>query len=671
MTAVSLQLALAACASALLASCSPILLRGQTMQRTALSVLLAIAGLLAMAAGFTGLIAGGGAMTLPLGLPWLPLHAELDALGAFFLLVIGSLLLPVAIYSHGYLRHEQRITPLLVFMPLFALGMMGVVLAGDALAFMLCWELMSVSSYFLVTHEHQQLENRKAGFIYLLMAHMAGLLILGSFATLYTAAGSFEFSAMRAATIDPFWASTAFLLAGFGFGIKAGVIPLHGWLPDAHPVAPSNVSALMSGIMLKVAIFGFIRVVWDLMGPADFQDWWGLLVLAAGSSSAVGGVLLALQQHDLKRLLAYHSVENIGIILIGIGLAILLAHFGHPTLAALGLIAALYHSINHALFKGLLFMGAGAVLHSTGSRNMEAMGGLIHRMPVTAVFFLVAAISISALPPFNGFVSEWLTFQTALMAPQMGGALLMAMVPFSAAMLALAGALAAACFVKVFGVVFLGHARSAAAANATEVDVWMQIGMAIPALFCLLLGVLPVLFIPLIDAVPQMLLHASLADSVHAHGWLWLTPVDVEHASYSAPLALAGMLMVGGLAFWWLRPDGRVIRRSPMWSCGNPHVHARMQYNATSFSQPLRRIFGGVLQPEEHAHNERRFHKLLTTRVQYAVHVGDLAVQYLYQPIGRLTLSMARWLNVQHQHGIHANLTWTFVTILLLLAVFS
>ncbi|MDX8392729.1 MAG: hydrogenase 4 subunit B [Mariprofundaceae bacterium] len=667
----ALILALSACGAALLATCSALVLRGQTAQRISLSLLLSISGLLAIGAGFSGLIVGGGAVTLPLGLPWLPLHAEVDALGAFFMLVIGALLFPVAIYTYGYLRHEERMTPLLVFMPLFALGMMGVVLAGDALAFMLFWELMSVSSYFLVTHEHQHLENRKAGFIYLLMAHMAGLLILGSFATLYAVAGSFDFSVMREAEISPFWASIAFLLAAFGFGIKAGVVPLHGWLPDAHPVAPSNVSALMSGIMLKVAIFGFIRVVWDLMGPGDFQDWWGILVLAAGSSSAVTGVLLALQQHDLKRLLAYHSVENIGIILIGIGLAMLLAHFGHPMLAALGLIAGLYHTINHAIFKGLLFMGAGAVLHSIGTRDMESMGGLIHRMPSTAFFFLVAAVSISALPPFNGFVSEWLIFQTALLAPQMGGALLMAIVPFSAAMLALAGALAATCFVKVFGVVFLGHARSDAAENAQEVDGWMKTGMAIPALFCLLLGLLPVFFVPLMDAVPQALLHASLADSVRAYGWLWLTPVDVVHASYSAPLALIGMLIVGGLAFWWLHPKGTVIRRSRMWSCGHPHLNPRMQYNATSFSQPLRRIFSGVLQPEEHVHVERSAHKLLTTKVRYVVHVGDMAVKHLYQPVGRLTLNMARWLNKQHQHGIHTYLTWTFVTVLLLLAMFA
>ncbi|MDQ6954339.1 MAG: proton-conducting transporter membrane subunit, partial [Mariprofundaceae bacterium] len=498
----SLCFALFACGSALLAAVvAPCLQQKSNIQRSVLSSLLAIAGLCACIAGFTGLISGGGSIILPLGLPWLPMHLRLDVLGSFFLLVIGSLVLPVAIYTHGYLRHEKRLTPLAIFLPLFVLGMIGVVLSNDAFAFMLFWELMSVSSYFLVTHEHQHPGNRKAGFIYLLMAHMAGLLIMGSFATLYASSGSFEFSAMRDAELSPLWASVAFLLAGFGFGTKAGVVPMHGWLPDAHPVAPSNVSALMSGIMLKVAIFGFIRITWDLLGTGDFQWWWGALVLAAGSSSAVFGVLMALQQHDLKRLLAYHSIENIGIILIGLGLAMLLAHFDHPTLAALGLIAALYHIINHALFKGLLFMGAGAILHSTGSRNMEVMGGLIHRMPWTAALFLVACISISALPPFNGFVSEWLIFQTALMAPQLDGALLTAIVPFSAAMLALAGALAATCFVKVFGVVFLGHARSDIAANAKEVDHWMKLGMAIPALFCLLLGVFPALFIPVLDHV--------------------------------------------------------------------------------------------------------------------------------------------------------------------------
>jgi len=665
-------MALLACLSTLLAAIlAPCLQNGKNIQRTVLSVLLGVAGLLACVAGFIGLISGGGSIVLPFGLPWLPMHLRLDALGSFFILVIGSLVLPVAVYSQGYLRHEKRLTPLAIFLPLFVLGMMGVVLSDDAFAFMLFWELMSVSSYFLVTHEHQNVENRKAGFIYLLMAHMAGLLIMGSFAVLYAASGSFEFSVMREATVSPLWASVAFLLAGFGFGTKAGVVPMHGWLPDAHPVAPSNVSALMSGIMLKVAIFGFIRITWDLMGSGDFQWWWGALVLAAGSSSAVSGVLMALQQHDLKRLLAYHSIENIGIILIGLGLGMLLAQAGHPVLAALGLVGALYHTINHALFKGLLFLGAGAVLHSTGTRNMEIMGGLIHRMPWTAALFLVACVSISALPPFNGFVSEWLIFQTALMAPQLDGTLLTAIVPFSAAMLALAGALAATCFVKVFGVVFLGHARSDVASNAKEVDGWMKLGMLIPAVLCLLLGVLPALFLPIFDQVPQALLHASLFTSAEHQSWLWLTPVDAAHASYSAPIALMGILILGGLIFWWLHPKGPTLRRSKMWSCGNPHTHARMQYNATSFSQPLRRIFTDIYQPEAHEHAERHQHKLITTRVKYVVHVSDMAVQHLYHPIGQFTLWIAKRIRHEHQRDIHAYLAYTFATVLFLLAVFT
>ncbi|PIQ65113.1 MAG: hydrogenase 4 subunit B [Zetaproteobacteria bacterium CG11_big_fil_rev_8_21_14_0_20_59_439] len=664
----ALILALSACGASLGAVFTAAL-RG-TARRTLLCLLLAVTGVLCVAAGFAGLLHGGGAMVLPLGLPWLPMHLRLDATGSFFVLLIGALLLPVAIYSQGYLKDVQRLAPLAVFLPLFVLGMLGVVLADDAFTFMLLWEVMSLASYFLVTFEHQHAENRKAGFFYLLMAHLAGLLILGSFAVLYAACGSFEFSAMRQASISPFWAAVAFLLAALGFGTKAGVVPLHGWLPDAHPVAPSNVSALMSGIMLKVAVFGFIRVVWDLMGPGDFQWWWGALVLTAGSSSAVAGVLLALQQNDVKRLLAYSSIENIGIILIGLGLGMLLARYGHPTLAALSLIAALYHSINHALFKGLLFMGAGAVLHSTGSRDMESMGGLIHRMPWTAVFFLAACLSISGLPPFNGFVSEWLIFQSALMAPQLGGALLTAMVPFSAAMLALAGALAAACFVKVFGIVFLGHARSDAAANAHETDGWMKLGMAIPAVLCLALGLLPVLFIPLMDAVPLALLDVSLTGAVHAHGWLWLTPVDVSHASYSAPAVLAGMLCLGGIAFVFLHPRGYNIRRSVLWSCGNPHTHARMQYSSTSFSQPLRQIFSGIYQADEIVHIERHGHKLLAAKVQHVLHVHDLVVQKLYQPLANSVLSLARRLDRQHQTGIHTYLAYTFATILFLLAVF-
>jgi len=668
----SLYLGLGALAVSLAATIAAVLLAGRNFTaRFAVNGLLIVSAALSIVAGITGLLThASAAMLLPVGLPWLPMHTRLDALGAFFLLTIGALLIAVCIYSIGYVREyagRKGFASLGIFMGLFVAGMQGIVLADDAFTFMLFWELMSVSSYFFVTFEHEHKSNRKAGYTYLIMAHVSGLLILGCFAALYASAGSFEFSAMRDASFTPFRASAVFLLAAFGFGMKAGVAPMHVWLPEAHPVAPSNTSALMSGIMIKVAIFGFIRVVWDLIGPGDFQWWWGALILLAGSSSAVTGVLLALQQHDLKRLLAYHSVENIGIILIGLGLGMIFAYYGHPMLAALGLIAGLYHTINHALFKGLLFMGAGAVLHATGTRNMEEMGGLIHRMPVTAVVFLVACISISALPPFNGFVSEWLTFQTALLAPQLEGSLIPMMIPFSASMLALAGALAATCFVKVYGIVFLGQPRGPAAAGAHEIDGWMKAGMAIPAVLCLLLGILPTVFIPLIDSVPQLLIHASLTSSVHAHGWLWLTPVSEERASYSAPIALLGMLALGGLIYWLLHPRGQAVRRGHFWSCGNPHVNTRMQYTATSFAQPLRRIFSGVYQPIEHKDIERPGHKLLTRRIRYEVHAQDLSWRLIYQPLLNVAEWMGDWVAKQHQRGVHAYLAWMFVTVLVLL----
>ncbi len=670
---IPLHLGLGALAVSLFSAVAAVLLAARTdAARFTVFGLLGVSAALSIASGIGGLLAHASAtLTLPVGLPWLPMHARLDALGAFFLLTIGALLIAVSLYSIGYVREyagRKGFASLGLFMGLFVAGMQGVVLADDAFTFMLFWELMSVSSYFFVTFEHEHDENLKAGYVYLIMAHVSGLLILGGFATLYASAGSFEFSTMRGSALSPFWSSVAFLLAAFGFGMKAGVAPMHVWLPEAHPVAPSNASSLMSGIMIKVAIFGFLRLVWDLIGVGDFQWWWGTLILLAGSSSAVTGVLLALQQHDLKRLLAYHSVENIGIILIGLGLGMIFAYYGHPVLAALGLIAGLYHTINHALFKGLLFMGAGAVLHATGTRNMEEMGGLIHRMPVTAIVFLVACVSISALPPLNGFVSEWLTFQAALLAPQLEGSLIPMLIPFSAAMLALAGALAAACFVKVYGIVFLGQPRSSSADSAHEIDGWMKFGMVIPAVLCLLLGILPTVFIPLIDAVPQFLIHASLSSSVHAHGWLWLTPVSEERASYSAPIAFFGMLVLGGLIYWLLHPRGQAVRRAPFWSCGNPHVNTRMQYTATSFAQPLRRIFSGIYQPIEHSEIERPDHTLMTRSIRYEVHAQDMSWRFIYQPLLALSERVGDWVAKQHQRGVHAYLAYMFATVLVLLA---
>src|SRR5688572_18441781 len=419
----------------------------------AVSFLLALTGLWAIGAPPTALV-------LPAGLPDLPFHVRLDALSGFFLLLLGGVSCGISLFSCGYFRHAGHGTQIGVLAcqyHVFLASMALVILADDAYLFMVAWETMALSSYFLVTTDHEKPAIRSAGFLYLLIAHIGALAILLCFGVMHGGQGDYSFDALRAAQLEPKWATVAFLLAFFGFGAKAGMLPLHVWLPEAHPAAPSPVSALLSGVMIKTAIYGMVRVIYDLIGGVRWE--WGMVVLVVGAATTLFGVLYALMQHDLKRLLAYHSVENIGIILLGLGTSMVFIGFGQPAAGALGLIAALYHTLNHAVFKGLLFLGAGSILHSTGLRNLNQMGGLIHTMPKTAFYFLIGALAISALPPLNGFVSEWLTFQTALQAPLLEHGVVRSLLPLFAATLALAGALTAMCFVKVYGIAFLGQPR--------------------------------------------------------------------------------------------------------------------------------------------------------------------------------------------------------------------
>src|SRR5207245_1472610 len=342
--------------------------------------------------------------------------------------------------------------------------------------------------------------------------------------------------ALRAARLQPAAATAACLLAFVGFGATAGVIPLHAWLPEAHPAAPSPVSALMSGIMLKTAIYGMVRVIFDLIGNVRWE--WGMVVLAIGAATTLFGVLYALMQHDLKRLLAYHSVENIGIILLGLGLSMVFIGFGHPAAGVLGLIAGLYHTLNHAVFKGLLFLGAGSILHSTGLRNLNDMGGLIRGMPRTAFYFLIGALAISALPPLNGFVSEWLTFQAALQATILQHGVVRSLLPLFAATLALAGALTATCFVKVYGIAFLGRPREPAhrspLPHAGDAGPMERYGMAWLAAGCFALGRFPTSFLLVLNRVGVSLTGPRCSEHALAgSGWLWLVPTSAEQASYS------------------------------------------------------------------------------------------------------------------------------------------
>jgi hydrogenase-4 component B len=662
LTALAVGLALASSLASVLTTWTPALLRTLALP------LLGLAGIAAAVAGSIALVQGEVATaTLPLGLPWLPWHLRLDALAGVFLVIIGVVTFAVGLYGPAYVRGfengKDSLAALGGFTGLFIVGMILVVLADDAFLFMVSWEVMSLASYFLVAFHHDNAANRRAAFLYLLMAHVGGLSILLGYGVLASFGGAFTFEAMRAAELSFGWASVAFVLAFVGFGMKAGLLPLHAWLPEAHPAAPSHISALMSGVMLKVAVYGFIRFVYDLIGDVQWQ--WGVAVLIVGSISALMGVLYALMQNDLKRLLAYSSVENVGIIFIALGLSLLFLATGFPLLAALGLIAALYHSVNHAMFKGLLFFGAGAILHSTRERDLNQMGGLLRRMPWTGLFFLVGCISIAALPPFNGFVSEWLTFQTALQAWQLENGVLRTLVPITAAVLALTGALGAACFVKVYGVAFLGQARSRQARRAGRIPRGMRAGEGVLAALCLLLGVFPTQVVQMLERVPGQMLAQGLP-ATSTQSWLWLTPVAPETASYSAPLVLLTFAAMVGLAVWiWRRSAVGRIRRCDAWDCGFAPPDPRMQYTATAFAQPIRRVFGPLFLIEETL--ERRADGALHHRLK----VGDRAWGLLYLPVARAVESAAKQVVRLQSGNVRTYLGWTLVTLLVLLWIIS
>ena len=534
-------------------------------------------------------------LTLPLGLPWLGAHFRLDALSAFFLVVVNLGGAVASLFALGYGQHEHAPGRVLPFFPAFLAGMNLVLLADDAFTFLFAWEFMSLSSWALVMAHHREPANARAGYLYLVMACFGTLALLLTFGLLAGPDGGYDFAAMRASQATPGLAALALVLALLGAGSKAGLVPLHVWLPLAHPAAPSHVSALMSGVMTKVAVYGFIRIVFDLLGE-PVAWWWGGLVLALGGVTAVLGVLYALMQHDLKRLLAYHTVENIGIIFIGLGLALAFQANQMYSSAALALTAALFHVLNHSLFKSLLFLGTGAVLTATGERDMERLGGLIHPMPWTALAFLIGAAAISALPPLNGFVSEWLTFQAILISPELPQWLLKFLAPAVGAVLALSAALAAACFVKAFGITFLGRPRSPAAAQARETDRYSLTALFVLAGLCLLAGILPGLVVDGLAPVVGLLDGGARLAAQHSQPWLTLAPVGEVKSTYNGLLVLLFMALSGTVAALLIhRLASDAARRGPAWDCGFPEASPATQYTAGSFAQPIRRVFGSIV----------------------------------------------------------------------------
>lgn len=530
------------------------------------------------------------ALVLPIGLPWIGANFRLDALSAFFVTVVNLGAAAASLYGIGYGRHERDPERVLPFFPAFLAGMNLVLLADDAYTFLVAWEFMSLASWALVMAHHREPGNARAGFVYIVMASFGALALLLAFALLAGPAGAYTFAAMRANVATPGLAGLVLALTLAGAGSKAGLVPVHVWLPLAHPAAPSHVSALMSGVMTKVAVYGFVRVAFDLLGPPAW--WWSLVVLALGGITAVMGVLYALMQHDLKRLLAYHTVENIGIIFIGLGLALAFKVFDMPSAAALALTAGLLHVFNHSLFKSLLFFGAGAVLTSTGERDMEHLGGLLNRMPATGFFTLVGCVAISALPPFNGFVSEWLTFQAILLSPQLPSWGLKILVPAVGALLALSAALAAACFVKAFGITFLGRPRTSAAERAGETDRFSLAAMAVLATLCLIAGVLPGLFIDALAPVVSGLVGARMPVQIGIE-WLSIVPIAESRSSYNGLLVFLFIVASASLAAAAIhRLASNVVRKAPAWDCGFPDANPATQYTADSFAEPIRRVFG-------------------------------------------------------------------------------
>jgi hydrogenase-4 component B len=618
-----------------------------------------------------GLWCLGARATPAFHLPLLPLSGlalRVDALSAFFLVVVGLAGVAAAVYGAGYSaayegRYSLRLLGVTLNVLLLSLAVQ--VTADNALTFLVTWEVMSLAAYVLVLTEHDRAGTVRAASWYLAVTHAGFAALVAAFLLLSAGDPGGSFETMRSATLSPSLRDLVFGLALLGFAAKAGIFPLHVWLPMAHPVAPSHVSALMSGVVIKMGVYGLLRVALDLLGGGP--AWWGGVVLGAGAVSALLGVLYALMEHDLKRLLAYHSVENVGIIFIGIGAGLMFQSYGLPALAVLGIVGGLFHTLNHACFKGLLFLGAGSVLHATGTRNMEELGGLIKRMPRTALFFLVGSAAISALPPLNGFASEWLVFQALLggsVVPQPEVAVIM---PIAVAMLALTSGLAVACFAKAFGITFLALPRSTAAAGAHEATTSMQAGMLLLALACLALGLGPFVVVPVLGRV--------LA------GLGGLPPVAAGF-SLDMPLRVAGTvgemspLVIGlglGLlvALTWaaLRlVAGRRLRVGETWGCGRIGQTPRMEYTATAYAEPLRRVFAELYRPtQDLAVDVHPASRYFVQSIAYRSEVHPWLERLLYGPALSLLRAIARRVRQVQAGSLHLYLAYMAVALVVLL----
>jgi len=659
-------------ALALLAAgaCAALLFSGNpSIGRRIAHVCSALAGAAQAAAGIVGL--SGGTLTVAHVrgvLPFTDILLQVTDFSAFFLLVIGAVGLAATIYAAGYVKayEGRRSAPLLhAGMLLFIAAMAAVVMAGNVFTFLLAWEVMSVVSFFLVMYEHERPGTKRAGFVYVVMTHIGTVFLTIAFFILQHYSGSFEFARMGQASLPASAQSLVFVLALIGFGTKAGLVPLHIWLPRAHPAAPSHISALMSGVMLKTAVYGFLLITLHLLQPGPV--WWGIAVLAVGANTALFGVLHALGEVDKKRMLAYSSIENMGILFMGIGAVLVFQATGQKAAASLALAAVLFHAMNHALFKSLLFMGAGAVLKAAHTANMNLLGGLIRRMPWTALFMLAGSLAMAAMPPLNGFVGEWLLFQSLFALGFDGPATVLRLAgALAVAALALVGALAAFLSVRLFAMTFLAVPRSDEAREAREASLSMRIAMGLLAACCVAAGVLPFVFAGSVQRALERITGISGASSI-----LEISPAAVGGGTGEIAPAAAGLLILCGLAAAWAlaRAIGGNTRtvRGETWNCGEP-LEPRMTYTASGFSKPIRVAFQRLLMPSRVLYADRDprapyFAKGFT----YTSQLPPLVENLLYKPAMNLLVAGARLFRGIQNGVVQSYLLYLLATLVLIL----